>query len=255
MAQRISNFTFKSALFCLLLLCAWNSNLSAQQAQQKPPAKENNEAKDDEIVYFPLYNGISVSLDLFGLGAGVLGSDFLSTEIGVEVDLKNRYMPVLEVGYGSTDTWSDTGIHYKSSAPYFRIGMNYNTMYKKGNPNYLYVGFRYGFSSFKYDVGNVPVTDDIYGGGMDNPAMQDNIWGGSVPYYKEGVKASMGWLEALVGVRAHIYKNIYMGWTVRMRYRKNCSFDENSDPWYIPGYGKYDTPKLGMTYTLIYKLP
>lgn len=45
--------------------------------------------------------------------------------------LKNRFIPIIEIGYGHTDTTDDeTNIHYKASAPYFRIGMNYNILFK-----------------------------------------------------------------------------------------------------------------------------
>ena len=59
--------------------------------------------------------------------------------------------------YCRTGIWlhghlGDKGIHYKSNAPYFRIGMDYNTLYKKQHGHMLLVGLRYGVSSFKYDV-------------------------------------------------------------------------------------------------------
>lgn len=59
-------------------------------------------------------------------------------------------MPVAEIGYGQTDTTDDgTNIHYKASAPYFKIGANYNVMFKKPYlPGFISVGLRYGFTSF-----------------------------------------------------------------------------------------------------------
>ena len=82
---------------------------------------------------------MSVGLDLWGIGSSVFGGDFLSSEVAVDVNLKNRFFPIAELGYGSTDTWSDKGIHYKSNAPYFRIGMDYNTLYKKQHGHMLLV--------------------------------------------------------------------------------------------------------------------
>lgn len=214
-----------------------------------------SDTKDDEVVYFPLYNGLTISTDIYGVGASVLGSDFMQAEVAVEASLKNRFFPVVEVGYGNTDTWSDRGTHYKSSAPYFRIGMNYNTMYKKGRPSYLYVGFRYGFSSFSYDAVSTPIEDGRFGGGLDNPSLTEDIWGGSVAFDHKGLKASMGWVELLVGIRAQIYKDFYMGWSLRMKRRMNTSLTEYGDPWYVPGFGEYDSSRWGITYSLIYKLP
>lgn len=246
MEQRIWNFsTF--ALTSLLLFFVSGTPLQAQSSDSN---KGNN-----EVVNFPLYNGLTLHADLSGLIANAFGSDFLSGEIGIEANLKNRFFPIAEIGYGTTDTWSDRGTHYKSSAPYFRIGMNYNTMYKKGKPNFLYVGFRYAYSTFSYDVTNHPAEDPVFGGSMENPSHIDEIWGGSVPFNHKGLDSSMSWFELLAGVRAHIYKNIYMGWSIRMKYRMSTSLSDYGDPWYIPGFGEYKSSRMGLTYSIIYKLP
>ena len=100
---------------------------------------------------------------------------------------------------GGTDTWSETGIHYKSkAAPFFRIGVDYNTMAKKKEKNsYLYAGIRYAFSSFKYDVSTLPADDPIWGDNIGNPSLGDDYWGGSIPFNHPGMKASVQWLEIL----------------------------------------------------------
>lgn len=218
-------------------------------AQSKPKEKE-------PAVIFPLYNGVTVGVDIFGLGSNLLGSDFLSSEVAVEVDLKHRFFPIVEIGYGKTDAFDEKGIIYKSSAPYFRIGMNYNTMFKKGKESFLYVGFRYAMSSFKYDIKSDILQDNIWGGTIGNTNLTDYTWGGAiVPYDHKGMKGSMKWLEFVVGVRAHIYKSFYMGWAIRYKNRLSSSADEYGDPWYVPGFGAFNSSKLGMTYSIIYKLP
>lgn len=142
MEQKILNYSISIA-FCLLLslpLQAQNSDISAPPANT-PPKKEKKEAKEE--VHYPLYNGISVSVDLWGPGSKLFGSDFFSSEVAVDVNLKNRFFPIVELGYGNTDTWSDKGIHYKTGAPYFRIGMDYNALYNKKHGHMILVGLRY----------------------------------------------------------------------------------------------------------------
>ena len=158
---------------------------------------------------------------------------------------------------GGTDTWSETGIHYKSkAAPFFRIGVDYNTMAKKKEKNsYLYAGLRYAFSSFKYDVSTLPANDPIWGDVIGNPNLEDDYWGGSVPFSHLGMKGSVQWLEIVLGVKVRIYKNFNMGWSVRMKYKTKASIGEYGAPWYVPGYGKYKSNNMGITYSLIYKLP
>jgi hypothetical protein len=235
---------------------------SPLQAQEQGQLNQRNRTipskvekkKEPEVVY-PFYNGISISADLFGIGNKILGGDFLSSEIAIDANLKNRFFPIAEIGYGKTDTWNDNGIHYKSKAPYFRIGMNYNILYKKKFKNCLFIGFRYAMSSFNYDIASLAVNDPIYGGVTDNPNLKDNVWGDSQSFDHRGMKGSMQWFELCGGIRAHIWKALYMGWTIRMKYRTSSSMGLYGNPWYVPGYGKYGTNTIGITYTITYKLP
>ncbi len=230
--------------------------MQAQSTRPTGRGAGRNKKKEEQKIEYPLYNGTYISADLYGLGSKALGGDFLSSEISIDINLKNRFFPVLELGYGTTDTWAeDDGINYKTSAPYMRIGINYNTMYKKKRESHLYVGFRYALSSFKYDVSSPSLSDPIWKGNIPNPNLQDGIWGGSVPFNHTGLKGNMQWLELIVGMRVQVYKDFMMGWSVRMKRRLSGSGSEYADPWYVPGFGKYSSSQIGLTYSLIYKLP
>lgn len=191
-----------------------------------------------------MYQGTSVSVDIAGIGGKLLGSDIASAEVRVEVNLKNRFLPVAEIGYGQTDTTDDeTNVHYKTSAPYFRIGMNYNILFRKPHlPGFVSVGLRYGFTSFSYDT--------------DSPAVTDPTWGNiTVPFACQGVKSNASWAEAVIGFRTRVYKRFGMGWEIRYRAKLGMKRAENSEPWYIPGFGKNGSSNIGIAYHLIYKLP
>lgn len=242
------------SLLCVLFL--GNIPALAQYVGGKDtrPVATKKEKKPAEIEY-PWFNGVSVGVDLYGPAAGLLGSDFMSSEFVVDVDLKHRFFPTLELGFGKTDAWNDNGIHYKSDAPYFRVGMDYNALYKKKHGQMILVGLRYGFSSFAYDVETLPVIDPVYGGSMGNPLLPDNIWGGTIPYDYAGQKGTMQWLELCAGIRAQVWKSVWMGLGMRFRFKVAESKSPHGDPWYVPGFGKYGGNTLGVQYTLIYKLP
>lgn len=230
-----------------------NYNNGQQQRQQQGTPKEKK--PDGPKLKAPLFNGLYVSADLYGLGSKLLGSDFLSSEVGVGVNLKNRYMPTVEIGMGKTDKWNENGIHYKTNSPYFRVGVDYNFRFKKLDyEDWLYIGVRYGYSTFKYDIGNAPIVDPDFGSKIENPNLIDPIWGGSsIPYHENGISSHMSWYEFVLGLRTKIYKNFFMGWTIRLRYKLSAKESFNSQPWYVPGYGKFGSSANGMTYTLIYK--
>ncbi|MBQ8224308.1 MAG: hypothetical protein IJZ86_02980 [Bacteroides sp.] len=251
MAQRISSFSI-SLLLCLCLVLPVNAQQS--QNSNRPVAQKKEKEKTPPEVEYPLFNGVGIGIDLWGPGSKLLGGDFFSTEVSATVDLKHRFFPTLELGYGKTDEWNDNGIHYKSDAPYFRLGFDYNTLYKKAHGHMLLVGLRYGASSFKYDIASPGLDDPIYGGSL-NPNIEDDIYGGSVPYNHKGLKGSMQWLEICLGIRAHVWKSIYMGWGLRLKYKLSASTDTFGDPWYVPGFGKYGSNTMGVSYSIIYKLP
>ena len=193
----------------------------------------------------PFYQGSSIGVEVAGLAGHLLGSDMFSSEVILQSNLKNRFFPTIEVGYGKTDVIHDTNeIHYKTAAPYFRIGMDYNTFYLKPYlPGYLYVGLRFAMTSFTYDV--------------DGPNMHDPNYGGiiEVPYVFDGNQSKASWIEAVVGIKVKIYKGFCMGWTVRYKKPINITNSENSEPWYIPGFGKNSSSSFNLTYNLIYNLP
>lgn len=255
MGQRILSY---SIAISLLLVFFFALPAQAQQARPTPTPKRDQKKKSKEVAeVVPLYNGIYIGADLYGAGGKLFGSDFLSSEVGISVNLKNKFIPTVEVGYGTTDAWNDNGIHYKSSAPFFRFGIDYNTMSKKKEKNsFLYVGLRYGMSSFNYDVSSLSISDPLLGGEIGNPNFKDPIWGGeSTPFRYTGLKATMQWFELVGGIKVQVYKNFYMGWALRMKYKTSVSLNEHANPWYVPGYGKFKSSNMGVTYSLIYKLP
>ena len=260
LGQKILDYSSVIAISLLLLFCLATPTFAQQQEQQgylphvpKRDQKKNEDKEPKEFV--PFYNGIYWGVDIYGLGAKVFGGDFLSSEVSVGVNLKNKFIPTVELGLGTTDTWSDNGINYKSTAPYFKIGVDYNTMAnKKDKSSFLYVGLRYGFSPITYDIYSLGIKDPIYGGEVSNPALEDFIWDKTVPYDHPGQKATVQWFEAVVGVNVKIYKSFHMGWSARMKWRVAESISEYGNPWYVPGFGKYNKSNLGITYSLIYKL-
>ena len=233
--KRPSISTYIIALITLtsLLMCP-----TRVQAQNAPITT------DEEPEKTSFYQGVMVGLDVFGFVNKAIGSDINTAEASVEVNLKNRFFPVLELGYGSMDTTGEeTDIHYKTSAPFFRVGVNYNVFHKKPHlPGYLTVGLRYGFSSFKYDI--------------QAPALQDPNWGhGTVPFDYQGLKTNAGWAEVVVALKANVFKGFYIGFNLRYRSRLSMTKHENSEPYYIPGYGRGKPNNFGVGYNLVYELP
>ena len=190
------------------------------------------------------FRSIAVSADVFGFAYSLL-EEFTSSEFAVEANFGNRIYPIAEVGLGWCSTTDETtGIEYKTNAPYYRVGVNYNfsTTNEKPNPNYGIFGIaRFAWTSCEYDVTTPPIIDPV--------------WGGTAALDLNGVKGTATWAEIGVGVRVKIAKNFHMGWSIRYKARISQEKASNSQMWYIPGYGINKSTCFGGTYNLIYEIP
>ena len=65
---------------------------------------------------------------------------------------------------------------------------------------------------------------------------------------------TMHWVEFTLGLRANVAKRIKMGLMLRIKYKLKASVDKYGDPYYIPGFGRYDSNNTGITYSIIYQL-
>lgn len=184
----------------------------------------------------PLFRGFSAAVDLVG-PAELAISDYGQLEASLHLNLKDRYFPVLEVGYGKADKTDDgTNNSYKTSAPFFRVGVDFNILKNKHDVYRLLLGARYGFTSYKYDV--------------SNPTTADPIWGGDTGFEAKDVKCSYQWIEACLGVDVKIYGPLHLGWS--LRYKRRTSYDDSKigKSWYVPGYGKSDGSGFGALFNV-----
>ena len=207
-------------------------------------AQERDGKESEEKPISFSFNGVTASADLFGFAYSLL-SDYTSGEVAIEANFGNRIYPTAEFGYGWCDATDETtAIRYKTSAPYYRVGVNYNfsTTREKPDPDYsIFAIGRIAWTNCRYDV--------------DTPPIIDPVWGGNTTLELNDVKGSAMWAEVGVGVRVKIAKNFHMGWSIRYKARINQKKASNSQMWYIPGYGINQSTCFGGTYNLIYEIP
>lgn len=228
--KRISSYISRIAAISLLLL----SFATTAAAQKKQKAKE---AAADTVA---LFRGIAVSADLAGLVQQAL-SDYGQYEAALRINLKDKYFPVVELGYGTADADDpSTKLSYKTSAPYGRVGLDFNIARQKHDDYRIYAGVRYAMTYYKFD--------------MKANGMKDPIWKDDVRFEANGVKANYHWLEGVFGVDAKIVGPLRLGWS--LRYRRHLFGDNGTvgNTWYVPGYGKQGGSKFGGTFNVTFEL-
>lgn len=227
-ASHISSYTSRAILISLMLLLSLGG-----QAQRRKKIVEQPDTT-------PFFRGAAVSVDLVGAGQLLLSS-YGQYEAALRINLKDRYFPIIEVGLGKADEDDvSTKLHYETSAPYGRVGIDFNVMKNKHDDYRIYVGGRYAFSSFKYDI--------------SSPGMTDPIWGDHTEYNYQDNKGSYHWLELVGGIDAKIWKFVRLGWSVRYKRRLFHSEADIGNPWYVPGFGKQGGTRLGATFNVIFEL-
>jgi len=227
--QSIYKFTI-SILFCLTVF-----TVQAQVAEKK-----KTEVKLPEV---KLLNGFTVQVDVASVASSALNSgDSYSMEGGVQIDLKKKYYPIVELGIAGANKLSVDNIGFKTNGLFGRLGIDINLIKPKKDSkpttNLFLAGVRLGMTNFGYDLTNVTITD--------------NYWGGTETINYTNQRSTKVWFEIVAGVRVEVFKNIFMGWTVR---NKNLIGEDKPGkvfPWYIPGFGQNTGSNWGINYTVGY---
>ena len=120
-------FTFISSIFFSSLLLTMPCQ--AQSEKKMIPLQK------DSVAFF---RGVAAMVDIVGPLQLALG-DYGQYEAGVRINLKDKFFPVAEIGYGKADAEdAATRVSYKTSAPYGRIGMDFNLLKNKHSANRVY---------------------------------------------------------------------------------------------------------------------
>jgi hypothetical protein len=187
------------------------------------------ERKDSLAKIYPHYP----KLTEFSLGLGIgdalmmaFGQKYASFDLSATLNMWNRFQPVLVVGLGrAKETPEDMNFTYKGKlSPFFKLGANYNFLFKNEPRYQLYAGVRLGYSTFKYDITDVTINNPYWG--------EEGI-----NYELNGVSCNALWGEFLAGLKVGIFSNWALGWEVKFHGMFKEKNNASGKPWYIPGYG------------------
>jgi len=223
-----------SLIFCMLMVYS-------VQAQK---IKIQKKTVSDSIPV-PFFNGIIVEGDVASVASSVLSNGgTYSYEGAVKIDLKHKFYPTFEFGYAGADKHTVDNVGFNTNGVFWRGGIDINMLKQKKAANainsMLLLGLRLGVSSFNYNISNVTIADEYWGGPVQ--AMNYN-----------NLSTTKVWLELTAGIRVEVLKNIYMGWTIRNKNLLTSNVDGAVTPWYIPGFGTNKSTNLGLNYTIGYK--
>jgi len=191
--------------------------------------------------------GIRVGIDLFKLTRSFYEKDYKGLEIVGDYRISKKYYLAGELG-NEDKTVNDDQLNFTTKGTYFKAGFDYN-LYENwlDMENMVYIGARYGVSSFSQTLNSYTIYNRYPYFGPSQEIVSGEKFTG----------LSAQWIEVLLGVKAKVINNFYVGFSFRMNKLVSNKKPESFDNLYIPGFNRtYDgTFGAGFNYTVSYLIP
>lgn len=170
------------------------------------------------------FRSIRLGIDGFGLIRSAVTPGLSTIEFNGELDM-TKYILAVDLGRFSQEIDSLPRYNYDITGNYFRIGLDANFIPKDRDGSVIAFGFRYGRAGF----------DDRIDYDYSDPDL--GTFSGMTAFNND---ASASWLEAHVGMKARVYKGIWLGYRASYKFGLNIKSSE-FEPFLIPGYGPGET--------------
>lgn len=197
---------------------------------------QKTDTTDWKDIYGP--TGIRFGTDLISLAKIPFSNQFDGWEVTADVDFYKYYLT------GEIGSWEKTFVSseqtYTNSGNYFRIGADVNLLLKDPERNMFFLGLRYAHSKFSEQLA-FNTVDPVFG------PLQQNL-------SNSAMKA--GWAEVTLGLRVKIWKQLWMGYTARLKVAPTIGTQGEFEPYDIPGYGLASKSTYwGFNYQLYWRIP
>jgi hypothetical protein len=199
----------------------------------------------DSTVYKSPY-GLRLGIDISKPVMGIVDSNSDGFEIVADYRISKNWFIAAEFGNQKERTVED----YTTSTAdgnFIKIGVNYNAYQNwLDMNNEIFVGFRYGMSSFDQTLNNYNINT-----GSDYFA-SNTI---AVPITTSGLNAH--WTEFVLGVKTETFKNLFLGFSFSYKIMLNLDHPTNFKTLYVPGFNRVFETKtgFGFNYTISYLIP
>lgn len=206
----------------------------------------NAQTKDTAKVSYPERYGLRLGVDLHKIARTFYEKDYRGLEVVGDYRLTKKFFIAGEIG-NEDKTIDDDRLNFTTKGTYFKVGFDYNSFENwLDMENMIYVGMRYGVSSFSHTLNTYKIYDptNYYGETIiTSGAKFDNL--------------NASWVEVIGGIKAELFNNLYLGFSVRLNYLVSNKKPADFDNLFIPGYNRTYDGKFGagFNYTLSYFIP
>ncbi|GGX34805.1 DUF6048 family protein [Aquimarina muelleri] len=191
--------------------------------------------------------GFRAGVDLGRLIRTAADDKYSGFEIIGDYRFYKKFYIAAEIGNESL-LRDEENINIKGSGNYIRAGIDYN-VYDNwyGMQNSIYVGLRYGFSTFDQTLNDYSIFTgtNYFGANKITESIKES-----------GLNAS--WIELVLGIKVELVKNLYLGANVSLRSLVSEKTSNRFDNLYIPGFGRtndFSSIGVGYGYSISYLIP
>lgn len=185
--------------------------------------------------------------DLYKIARSIYDNDYKGFEITGDYRLTEKIYIAGEVG-NENKTTDEPQLNFTTKGTYFKAGFDYN-IYKNwlDMENMITLGMRYGVSSFTQELNSYSIYNP-------HPYFDES---GVITVSRKYSGLSAHWVEFVAGVKAEVFDNFFMGFTLRLNRLVSNKKPSDFDNLYIPGYNRtYDGDfGVGFNYTVSYFIP
>ena len=218
------------------------SETSMPLVKIEPAAKTN-----DSIPVKTDRYGVRVGVDLYKLTRALYDKNYKGIELVGDYRLTKKYFLAAELG-NENKTTDDDRVNFTTKGSYIKGGFDYNAYQNwLDMENIISIGLRYGFSTFNQQLNSYRIYNS-------------NPYFGETPVIASGKKfdgLSASWIEVVAGIKAKVFDNVFMGFSLRLNRLVTNKQPDNFSNLYIPGFNRtYDGDfGVGFNYTVTYFVP
>jgi hypothetical protein len=188
--------------------------------------------------------GLRLGMDISRFSLYYFDPGRVAYEFSGDYEIKRDLYLTGEYGMQTVNLAKPT-YNYYSKGDYYRIGFDRNFL-KYDNPDdydMAYLGLCYGISNLKHSADSIKIPENYWGIVPDLYNFQESNY-------------SAQWIELVAGLRTELFRNFFIGWSIRARFLVTHTKDQHMDPYNIPGYGSGQKKStMGFNFSIYYRIP
>lgn len=214
----------------------------AQQPADSVRQNARGDSREREGVGFTWKpSAMRLGVDVSRLALSLLQQDRRYYEINSDLQF-GKYLLVADLGTGKQSRSYSNQLDYGVEGSYFRLGADVNFIPESKENNVLFVGLRYGFSAYAEQLTTV---------------YADPVFSSSGPFpFDVNRPATARWFEGVAGMKARVWKSLFMGYTLRYKFGLNTRSAGSFASYEVPGFGVVgDGNTFAFNYHIFYRIP